>query len=71
MTSLSQIDGHDLSQRLEAASQSMSELECDFFLPKTRTEFAKLFHKPMSAAIASDSEAIAERARSFGISVTS
>ena len=50
-TSLSQIDDGDLSQRLASAEASMSPLEVHHFLPKSRTNFAQMFHRPFLTAM--------------------
>ena len=51
VSSLSLVDGGDLSQRMESAEPQMSALELHHFVPKSKTNFSNMFHRPFETAI--------------------
>ena len=51
VTSISQIDGGDLSQRIEHALPEMTDFETHHFSPKSRTNFNQMFHRPFNTCL--------------------
>ena len=61
ITSISQIDGGDLSQRIENALPQMTDFETHHFSPSSRTNFNQMFHRPFNTCLVTKNQALSQK----------